>query len=902
MEAKLRNVSGSSMVLALGVMLAVSILCVSMVSTAFTAPMAANDQHQREQAYLAATSAAHLMNAVFDDKSDGTYPEAMLILEALDKSNLKDNEKTYIEKELSLNLDSLETNALSALNDVLRVNVRFTKTSDGTVKTTISGVRNRGSNTPGYPLTLRFPVYTMVLTCYAVDESGVDVHMEDNPTTQGTFPAGYDIKDAVETLKDKLPQEDMILPEEADDWSYEYEKRDTPETVEDESPTGGGSDESGGGVSEAEPKWTILWKYTWSGEQGNQEKTVASVRLYGNSTPTADMINTFKPGKVDDNPTDPGVDADACKEWELRGWLNYADYDVSETEHTVTINGEFQQRTRRKIVWIEWMNKGESTLRSSEIYLENPDNPSANVPTDPTPNPITNENYSCSFKEWTILGSSESVEDNAIITTKRALYNVTTQTKYDVRWMNGDGTALDERNAVAEQPEPTTEKVPVKISNDLYYPFLYWDDGEINTEDETPVKVYTPIFSEAAQNKHSFVWVDGYGNEIQRLEYGDSYPDTAEERDELESPAYSAYRPNDYYHYNLSGWSEWVNDGNTWTKTAQYGTKPIVDKSYEIRWMKEESGNEILYSKTLSDVVVGGEEPTTEEIPVKVDDVDGGNFYPFTGWDAGTMAWTDTDNPVKIYRPQFSGDAQARYSLIWKDGNGNVIKRLEYGGSFPSSAELADLQDPDITDNPSSYYYPPAHFENDSQEQNNEYYYNKPSREFSEWSDGATEDAVHIKTKTALYGTTIYAAKPYTVKWLDGNGAEISNAMTSVNETELSFSGATPTKPDNGKTHYTFSNWDSGTMNVSDSTNPVKTYKPVFNETTITIVVWLNGDDSVLDSESWDSETEPTTDKTPTKASDDENTYAFSGWDDGVVVDSTKTYTPNFTGTPITTG
>ncbi len=72
----------------------------------------------------------------------------------------------------------------------------------------------------------------------------------------------------------------------------------------------------------------------------------------------------------------------------------------------------------------------------------------------------------------------------------------------------------------------------------------------------------------------------------------------------------------------------------------------------------------------------------------------------------------------------------------------------------------------------------------------------------------------------------------------------------------------------------------------------VKNKKPAVTCT----VRWLDGDGSELDSKTYaEGEPEPTTDKMPVKAEDENYTYTFDKWDDGTVDGTTKTYTPQFT-------
>ena len=70
------------------------------------------------------------------------------------------------------------------------------------------------------------------------------------------------------------------------------------------------------------------------------------------------------------------------------------------------------------------------------------------------------------------------------------------------------------------------------------------------------------------------------------------------------------------------------------------------------------------------------------------------------------------------------------------------------------------------------------------------------------------------------------------------------------------------------------------------------TYDPTYT------AIWLDGDGKELDKKTYkEGEAEPTTDKVPTKAEDEDNTYAFDKWDGGTVSGTTKTYKPSFTAT-----
>ena len=141
----------------------------------------------------------------------------------------------------------------------------------------------------------------------------------------------------------------------------------------------------------------------------------------------------------------------------------------------------------------------------------------------------------------------------------------------------------------------------------------------------------------------------------------------------------------------------------------------------------------------------------------------------------------------------------------------------------------------------------------------------------------------------------------YTAIWLDGDGKELDKKTYKEGEAEPT-TDKVPTKAEDEDNTYAFDKWDSGTVSGT-----VKTYKPAFTATakdkpepakTEYTVIWLNGDGKELDKKTYkEGEAEPTTDKVPTKAEDEDNTYAFDKWDSGTVSGTVKTYKPAFTAT-----
>lgn len=206
---KARSGTGASLVLAMCVMMAVSVLCVSMVSVAFTAPMAAGDEHGRQQAYLAATSAAQLirercfpLDSARNVRAGFNFDTVLTLLRQLDEDGGS--------MELALSFACSDGTAQAAANNALRTNVNLTKgdpASTGVVSVTV--------NVPGkynYPLPMTLEVYTETLrydieiTITDPETGDVTYHTEAQTAITQTFPQGYREADAQAALRLKAEE------------------------------------------------------------------------------------------------------------------------------------------------------------------------------------------------------------------------------------------------------------------------------------------------------------------------------------------------------------------------------------------------------------------------------------------------------------------------------------------------------------------------------------------------------------------------------------------------------------------------------------------------------------------------------------------------------------------------
>ena len=153
-------------------------------------------------------------------------------------------------------------------------------------------------------------------------------------------------------------------------------------------------------------------------------------------------------------------------------------------------------------------------------------------------------------------------------------------------------------------------------------------------------------------------------------------------------------------------------------------------------------------------------------------------------------------------------------------------------------------------------------------------------------------------TKTVTFNITSTPLAKYTVKWLNDDGTELEVDTGVRRGAKPSYDGAEPAKAADAQYTYTFAGWDAAIAPVTGDV----IYTAIFNRTLNTYTVtWANEDGTVIETDAGvPYGTMPSFDSAePTKAEDDENTYAFAGWDSEVnPVTGDVTYTAMFKATP----
>ena len=409
-------------------------------------------------------------------------------------------------------------------------------------------------------------------------------------------------------------------------------------------------------------------------------------------------------------------------------------------------------------------------------------------------------------------------------------------------------------------------KVTVSVTADNGYDVAkvsYTVDNGSETEIEKTNNAYTfdlpdgqstvTVSAAFKLKQYTITWKDGNGDTLK-----------TESADHGTTPAYSGETPTkkstDQYDYTFKTWdpAPYAADQDQ-VYTAQFDENL---RKYTITFVNEDG------TKLQSSEVAYGETPSyTGNTPTKTEDAD--NIYTFKEWKPAIAAVTGE----ATYTAAFTANAKTEYTVIWQNGDGTELDKKTYkeGAAEPTTDKTPTK----------------------AEDEDNTYAFDK-------W-DGGTVNGT-VKTYKPVFTATAKdkpepAKTEYTVIWLDGDGSELDKKTYKEGEAEPT-TDKVPTKAADEDNVYTFSKWDGGSTEGN-----VKTYKPVFNATPKTqyTVIWLNGDGAELDRKTYkEGEAEPTTDKVPTKAADEDNVYTFSKWDGGSTEGNVKTYKPVFNATPKT--
>lgn len=175
-----------------------------------------------------------------------------------------------------------------------------------------------------------------------------------------------------------------------------------------------------------------------------------------------------------------------------------------------------------------------------------------------------------------------------------------------------------------------------------------------------------------------------------------------------------------------------------------------------------------------------------------------------------------------------------------------------------------------------------------------------PTGVFFEMDDSEIYDVIRLNDTA---DKNVYIAAKVTLTY-DGNGADsgdVPTAQTVIHGTTVEVADPGSLK----KAGSIFDHWTTIPEGSRDSFAPGDRITLESNKTLYVswvagyTVTWLNGDDSVLDEKDYrEGDPKPTTEKIPTKAEDDQNTFVFDKWEETITTDGNTVYRPEFKAVP----
>ena len=347
--------------------------------------------------------------------------------------------------------------------------------------------------------------------------------------------------------------------------------------------------------------------------------------------------------------------------------------------------------------------------------------------------------------------------------------------EYTIRFVNEDGTELQSSKASYDTMPVYTGEPPTKASDAQYtYTFAAWSPEIVKvTGDATYKATYN-----STVNEYTVKFVNEDGTELQssKVAYG-------------ESPKYTGATPtkaaDDQYTYTFAAWTpEIAKVTGDATYKATYNS---TVNEYTVKFVNED-GTELQSSK-----VAYGESPKyTGATPTKA--ADDQYTYTFAAW---------TPEIAKV-----TGDAtyKATYNSTV---NEYTVKFVNEDGTELQSSKVAYGESPKYTG------------ATPTKAADDQYTYT-----FAAWTPEIAKVTGDAAYKATYSKTEISKPEPVmlSVIWLDNDGKELEKKTYIEGEKEPT-TDKIPTKPEDDKNTYTFSNWDEGSWDTEKTT---KTYKPVF--------------------------------------------------------------------------
>lgn len=511
----------------------------------------------------------------------------------------------------------------------------------------------------------------------------------------------------------------------------------------------------------------------------------------------------------------------------------FAEWSPKITDNTVVDRDmafTAQYSSTRRTATIKWINDDGSLLETDENV------PYGSLPSydGAEPSKAQISGYSYEFSGW--YPSISMVMGDA---TYKASFKKE-NTKYEVQWLNYDGTILAIDKVTHGDIPSYSGTAPYHPADERYtYSFSGWDK-ELN-----PIYANTTYRAKFLSSEKTFTikWVDYNGTILEtdsNVPYG-------------ETPSFDGEEPtrkkDSQYSYSFAGWDKEIVPA---TKNITY--KAVYNKEerkYTIKWLNYDG--EIL----KIDSIAYGKTPTYDgEEPVK--EATAEHTYNFSGWDKTIVPVTKD----AVYKANFK-EATRSYIVKWVNSDGTVLdsEKVEYGKT-PSYKGSSPIKADD-----SNYRY-----------------------SFAGW-DRATAAVTSDQTYKAVYKTD----KLYTIRFYNYDDMLLYSTRCIYGE-KPAYGAETPSKPSTTTISYEFNGWSPSITYVTGNASYTATFKETTRKYTVT---WKNFDGSVLRTDTCAYNTRVTySGTTPTRNDDEQYKYTFSGWSPSISkITSDTTYVAQYSKT-----
>ena len=599
-------------------------------------------------------------------------------------------------------------------------------------------------------------------------------------------------------------------------------------------------------------------------------------------------------------PADPTKDASAEYTYTFAGWTPALAMVTGEATYTATYTA-----TKRK--YTVTFENGDGTSSSSQVEY-------GTVPTAPAgKTPANTAQYTYSFDGW---------NPTVVAVTGDAIYAAVVDSvvnKYSVTFKDEDGAVLYTATypygtAAADIIKPRTPEKPATA--EYTYEFSGWSPKIADVTDDA---IYTATYK-SIKRKYTITYLNEDGSVFTKAEY--EYGTPAKSLYLAENPTKKATAQ---YTYTFAGWTPALTKV---TGEASYtATFNATVNKYSVTF-KDEDGAVLLaaaeydYGTLPADIVKPAD-------PIKQGTA--GETFTFAGWSPAIVMVTEDI----VYRATYTSSTNSyTVTFINEDGTSlstatypygtaaaDIVKprtpekpataeyTYEFSGWSPKVADVTDDATYTATYKSFKRQYTITYLnEDESVFTKAEYEYGTPAKslylaenptkkataQYTYTFAGWTPALANVTGEATYKATYTATTRKYTITFVNGDGS------TTTQDVEY---GTKPTAPA-GKTPantaeftYSFSGWNPTIVNVTGEATYTAEVTSTVNEYQI---VFLNYNGTELQSSMVAYGTTPQYIGTPTRDSDNQYTYKFTGWTPSVVpVTEEASYTATFSATAI---